>query len=320
MTDTVENVWRRVLLHCPLATPFLAKNWVQTTYNRLCDRKPWSFLRAESQILVNDSHHGTVTTTYLSPTVQGVGMVFVAGDVGRQFRISYGPPYTILSINVGLNQATLELPWGSATFAIPTDGVVLDAYVTMPTDFGTFIAVLDPQNQWQLHTWVTQDELNLWDPGRSATGTPWALASRRLSTVTSTTGQIQYELWPYSRTQKRYPFYYYKRMAALQDTDFFQGPLRDRSDIILTGALREAAMWPGPSVAMKNPYFNPQIATMLATQHEEQASMLETRDEEAYITWLETVNFNRVPFAPIDANFLRSHDVSLVGSPGGFGW
>lgn len=320
MTDTVEAIWRRVLLHCPLATPFLAKNWVQTTYNRLCDRKPWSFLRAEGQILVNDSKSGTVTTTYLSSVVQGVGLTFASTDVGRQFRVSYGPPYNILSVNVGLNQATLELPWGSTSLTTPTTGVVLDAYVTMPQDFGTFICVLDPQNQWQLHTWISQDELNLWDPGRSATGTPWALVSRRESTIPATLGQAQYELWPYSRVQKRYPYYYYKRMAELADTDYFQGPLRERTDIILTGALREAAMWPGPSTEKRNPYFNPQVAQMLAAQLEEQSNALETRDEEVYITWLETVNFNRVPFAPIDANFLRSHDVSLVGSPGGFGW
>lgn len=320
MADTFEQVWRRVMLHCPLATPFLAKNWVQTVYNRITDRKPWSFLRSESQILITDAHTGTVNATYLDPVVQGVGMTFVAADVGRQFRVSYGPPYTIISVNVGLNRATLDLPWGDDSITAES-GTVLDAYVTMPDDFGTFIAVLDPQNQWQLHTWITQDELNLWDAGRSSTGTPWALASRRLSSgIAATLGRVQYELWPYSTTQKRYPYYYYKSAANLADTDQFYGALRDRTDVLLTGALAEAAQWPGPSAEKKNPYFNLQTAAMLKKEHEEQCNSLETKDEETYITWLETVNFNRVPFAPIDSNFLQSHDVSLVGSPGGFGW
>lgn len=318
MTDTVENVWRRVLLHCPIATPFLAKNWVQTTYNRLCGRKPWSFLRGEGQILISAARSGTTTATYLDTVVQGVGMTFVAADVGRQYRVTSGPPYTIISVNVGLNRATLDLPWGDPT--ITTTGTVLDAYVTMPYDFDSFIAVLDPSNSWQLRTDITQDELNLYDSKRTSTGTPWVLASRRLSTgIAAQLGRIQYELWPYSTVQKRYPYYYYKSSAILADTDNFQGPLRDRTDVILTGALAEAAKWPGPSAEKKNPYFNLQIAKMLADEFELQANSIETRDEEIYITWLETVNFTRVPFAPFDANFLRNHDVSL-GLPGGFGY
>jgi hypothetical protein len=316
MADTVEQIWRRVLLHCPQATAFLAKNWVQTTYNRLCGRKPWSFLRAESQFLINASRSGTVDVVYTNATVTGGTLVFASTDIGRQFRVSFGPPYTIIAVNTVLNTATLDEPWGNVT-ATATTGKIFDAYVTLPYDFGAFIAVLDTQNAWQLHIDRTQDELNFWDTQRSATGTPWALVSRRLSTgIAAQLGRVQYELWPYCMSQKRLPYFYYKAPQTLLDTDYLQGSFRDRTDLILTGALIEAAKWPGPSAEKKNPYFNLQTAQMLAADFEQQANALETRDEEIYITWLETVNFARLPFAPVDSNFMRNHDYPTAGAFG----
>ena len=319
MTDTVENVWRRVLLHCPQATPFLAKNWVQTAYNRLCGRKAFSWLRGESQFLIDAQRQGTVTATYLSPTITGVTLVFATSDIGRQWRNTSGPPYTIIDVNTILNTATLDEPYGSPSTT--SNSTILDAYLTLPYDFGTFIAVLDPANGWQLRTDRTQDELNLWDSKRISTGTPWCIAARKLSTgIAAQQGRVQYELWPYCTSIHRYPYYYYKSPETLADGDYFKGALRERSDVILTGALAEAALWPGPSAEKRNPYFNMQIANTMAAKFEEQANAIEARDEEIYMTWLETTNFARVPFAPIDSTFMRDHDYPDMGQFAGINY
>lgn len=316
MADTVEKVWRRVLLHCPLATAFLAKSWVQTTYNRLCGRKQFSWLRGESQFLIDAQKSGTCTATYLSATLQGITLTFAATDVGRQWRNTSGPPYTLIAVDTVLNQATLDEPYGSPTSS--SNSTILDAYLTLPYDFGSFIAVLDPANGWQLRTDRTQDEINLWDAQRISTGTPWCVAARKLATgIAAQEGKVQYELWPYATTIHRYPYYYYKSPQTLLDTDVFQGALRDRTDVILTGALYEASLWPGPSAEKRNPYFSPQISGQMAAKFEEQASAIETRDEEIFMTWWETTNFLRTPFAPIDSAFMRNHDYPDASQFGG---
>lgn len=309
--DTFEDVWRKVKLHVPLADALLCQEWVQASWRRLCDKRPWSWLRSENEIITNDQVTGTVDITRSSATVTGVGLVFAASDVDRQFRVGTNQPiYTITAVDLGLNTATLDRVYGGPT-ATATAGVVLDAYVTMPADFGRFLGVLDPQNGWQLRWWITEDELNLWDAQRSSTGTPWALVARRLASTTALDGRAQYELWPYATAAKNYPFYYIRRPPALQDSSTFEGVLADRGDLIILAALAEAAEWPGLE-DRKNPYFNLRLAEIKRKQLVEELALLELRDEEVYMTWLETVSWINRGRAPIDSRYLQSHDVPFA--------
>jgi hypothetical protein len=290
----------------------LAQQWVQETYNEVCRKHPWSWLRAEGEILTHDAKSGTVTLTREAATVAGVTLTFTASDLDRQFRVSRGPVYTIIAVNVGANTATLDRVYGGGS-AVAVQAQVMDAYVTMPEDFGRFLGVLDPANCWQLHWWMTEDELNAWDSQRSTTGTPWALASRRLSTTAASDGRIQYELWPYAMSAKNYPYYYIRQPEPLTDESGFEGSLRTGGALILKGALAEAAEWPGTE-DRRNPYFNLGLAQRLRDEFEKRIAQLELRDEEIYLTWLETVSWiNRYGYAPVDARYMQSHDVAYVG-------
>jgi hypothetical protein len=301
----------------------LSQYWVQQAYNKLCDRRPWSWLRAESEFLINPSNTGLVNVTNGSNQVTTTGitsgqLVMVASDKDRQFRVGTAAPvYTIIAVDVPNQVYTLDRVYGNPSS--PTGGLgatVLDAYLNAPSDFQRFIAVLDPKNNWQLHLWVTEEELNTWDAQRSSSGTPWAVVSRRLQTQGTFTGRIQYELWPYATAQKNYPFFYVRRPETLTDSTVFLGPLANASDVLVQLALAEAAEWPAYE-DRKNPYFNLSLAEMKRKNVEAHIARLEVLDEEIYMTWLETVSWiNRLQFAPIDSRYLQSHDQHYSGFGG----
>jgi hypothetical protein len=285
---------------------------VKQAYNETCRRRPWSWLRAEAELIVNAATSGTCNVTRGSATISGGTLTYPASDVDRQFRVgSSSPVYTIIAVTVGVSY-TLDRVYGAAT-ALATGATVLDAYMTMPADFQRFIAVLDTVNNWQLHIWMTDDELNTWDPQRSATGTPWALASRRLKTqgTASLIGRAQYELWPYTLVDKNYPYFYARQPEALSDDTAFLGVLSTRGDLLLSLALSYAAEWPG-TVDQRNLYYNAGLSASKRSQFNDDCDRLEVQDEEMYGTWLESVQLaSRWPYAPFDSRFGQSHDVSF---------
>lgn len=316
MATTFGDLWRRVRLYVPMAPALLIQDWVTTAYQRACDERSWSFLRGEGEFRINPSKSGTVNLTQDSPTVAGAGgasgLVFAASDLYRQFRYGGGPPLTIIAVNLaGNTSATLERNW-QGTSATAVSATVSDIYATCPADFGHFAAVLDVAQQRLIRIFTTELELNAADPGRMALGTPWALVNYRLSSIAATLGLVQYEWWPYTSGSGtlRYPFYYIKRPQALAEDDTFQGPLKDRPDVLVTGALAEAAEWPGTET-QRNPYFNLNTAAAKRKQFEYAVGLLEVKDEETYMTWWQTAMVGRwgmQPLTPVDARFAQSHE------------
>lgn len=319
MADTFGAAWRLVRLHCPMAPAMLAQYWLKSAYQEVCDKRTWSWLRAEAAFIINAQKTGTVNVTRKSATVTGVGLTFASTDQFRQFRVSTNsPPYTIISVNVGLNTALLDRVYGDAT-AAATNAAVLDAYLTTPEDFRSFLVVLDPANNWRLRLWVTQQELDRWDSQRSTTGTPWCVVARSYATVGTIAGRIQYELWPYQTSDHNYPYYYIRGPETLTDDTVFLGPLATNGNMLVERALADAAAWPGLE-GKKNPYFNPALAAYHRNAFTEQLDRLEVIDEDVYMTWMETDPWQTYPFAPIDAKFMQSHDMSMYGGGYGFGY
>lgn len=291
---------------------------MNSAYKTACDERHWGFLRGEGELAIAASKSGTADLTNGSVTVAGAGgsdgIVFAAVDVGRQLRYGGGPPVTITAVDTtGDTSATLEREWLGET-AADAAVVVADIYATMPQDFNHFISVVDPVNQRQIAVFQSEQELNAADPGRTGTGDPWALVSYRNSALAATLDRAQYEWWPTpaGSTARRYPYLYHRRPAALADDDYFRGPFRDRDDVIRTGALAEAARWPGAgnSENDRNPYFNLRLADQLEGQFRGAVALMEVRDEETYITWWNTEHSRggRMGLAPRDASWMQSHE------------
>lgn len=308
---TFGDVWRFACLHADVPDPLLVRGWTQWAYAQFCDRRGWSHLRAETAIVVDDQKTGTCGVTKGSATVTGAGLTFAATDVGRQFRLTSIPVYTITAVDLtGGTSATLNRTYTEASGTV--SGTVLDAYVTLPEDFHRFISILDPQNKWRLRFWVSQDQLNRWDPGRMSTGNARLVASQAFSPVSGSTGRPRFELYPFQTSARSYPVWYYRKPEVLTDDQEILGPLARRAqDVLLEGVLSRCAMWPGTS-ATKNPYFNLALAKVHGEMFESKLLEVDVTDEELYY---EAAPLSEFPFAdyPWDATWLQSHEPQIIG-------
>lgn len=299
--DTFGQAWRAVKAHCPIAPPALIQFWVQKAWESIEDRRPWSWLRTQTEFTVNDAKTGTCNVTKGSTSVSGGTLAYSATDVGRQFRVDFGTIYTITAATSGAY--TLDMPYASSS-TTGASGKVMDAYLTMPQNFRRFISVVDLPNAFQLRHWITEEELSRWDPQRSSTGTPWCLASHRYSSYQPT--RVQYELWPHATSFKTYPCLYIKRSEAFVDDDEAVPDIIG-VDPVINLVLSRAAEWPGTE-DRRNPYYDLNLAKYLGQKAEEDLNTAELKDEELYMTWLETVSWTRLPWSPLDSKFLQNHD------------
>lgn len=308
---TFEDAYRAVIAHVPLAGAVLAREWVQWAYNEYGTARNWSHLRVESVIQVANQKTGTATAVFGSATVTGsVTLAFAATDVGRQFRISSIPIYTILSVNVGANTAVLNRIYGEAS--VSGTFTVLDAYVTMPLDFDRFAAILDPQNKWQLRYYIPAATINACDPGRQSTGNAAMLVNQNYSPVEGLTGCARYELYPYQTAARSYPMWYFRKGEILADDDVFIGQLANRAkDVLVPGALSQAAMWPGVD-GKKNDYFNLSLSRELEGKFREKISEMRTKDDDLYFEDCPMVEYAYSPF-PWSASWLQSHEPLVIG-------
>jgi hypothetical protein len=279
-------------------------------------------LRTEGKILLGDQRTGSAGVTRGSSTVTPGTLIFTAADIGRQIRIAagVGAPQLIIDVN-SLGNAIIDPAWGDAT-SLAQSLMLFDAYVQMPEDFGRFITVSDPNNQWLLRTWITEQELAYGDPGRTNYGDPWCVVQQRLvssAANASIASRIQYELYPYKTTATRLDYFGVKRPKQLKESDEFEGAMRHRTDVIIYGCLADYSRWPGPD--------GKKIVNLAAGKAYEDAfeqgiAELEARDEEIYLTWWQTMPQSNYRWAPMDTRWAASHDISGYGiGPGlGFGW
>lgn len=309
---TFGDCWRVVLLFAPMADPTQARTWVQWAYNRFCEHRGWSHLRAESAFATAVQKVGTCGVTVGSAVVTPGTLVFTAADVGRQFRVATVPIYTIISFQVGPGTVTLNRIYTEPTAAAAA-ATVLDAYVTVPEDFERFISVIDPANRWRLRHWYSQDYLNKADPTRQNSSNPRLLASLNFSPVPGSTGRARYELYPYQTGAATYPFTYFRKPENLTDDQEIIGPLARRSrEILFDGAMVKCAMWPGPDTSKKNPYFSPTLALSYQQAFDTTIQQVEVKDDELYF---ESLTYSEFQFAdfPWDSNWLQSHEPSIIG-------
>jgi hypothetical protein len=313
MAVTFEATWRMVLGHAPLAGASLAREWTQWAYDEfVIARRSWSHLRAQSGLSIAASRSFTVGVTTASATVTGV---FAAADVGRTFRVGTSPYYTILAVSVGVS-ATLDRAYLETTDAAAT-GVVFDGYATMPADFARFYAVIDPSMRWRIRFDVSADWLNRLDPMRqSATGSPRLLANATYSPVTATLGQARYEWYQVSAAAKSFPMWYLRKPEILTDDSVLVGPLADRKDILVEGALSRCALWPGLE-NRRNPYFNLPLAQAHDAKFRDKISSAYVADEELYWEGMPVAEMGYAQF-PFDSAWMQQYDLPAMGELAGW--
>ena len=293
---------RQLRLWVPHIPYTLAQQFIRDRYRRILERRTWSGLRGESEYQLRASKQdGTVTVTFQSQTVTGAGTAFALGDIGRQFKAGSGSPIYSITNVVG-QVLTLDRPFGNPSAAGLTY-FVFDGYVNAPADFKSHIAVVDRLQGWRLRTWITQDELNAWDPQRTFFGQPYVIADRRFNGTS-----VQFEAWPYTTTQRTLHFYYYQLGADLvNDADLPLYPIR--SDAIVSGALADLTRWPG-TPDRPNPMFGKMdVYRSFELETEDKLVEVERADENLYLTWLNTQSFTAYPFVPLSANYVQSHAI-----------
>jgi hypothetical protein len=300
--NTFLEMTRSLRLYVPQLPIPLAEQFIRDRYRRILERRDWSALRREGEFQLNaQKTAGTVAITRGSTTVTGTSTAFASTDVGRQFKAGSDAPVYTISAYTSSTSVSLDRAYGGATVTAATYRI-FDGYVTAPTDFLRFISVSDPQQGCRLHHYITFDELNSMDPQRTTFGTPYLLADRIFNSAS--TPMPTYECWPYTTTAKTLYYLYMKRAADLvADDDIPIWPLR--SDVIVQGALSDAARWPG-TAKEPNPYFTrPDMWKSYEMAFEDMMIELERRDQEVYMDGLRYPHFDN--YASMGANWMQNH-------------
>src|SRR5262245_60206682 len=147
-------------------------------------------------------------------------------------------------VNTAWKQLLAARRWGfmRAELTIPVDGVQRD--VVMPTDFASFRVVVDKSRRVRLNFNHSLDELAQIHPAGPYTGPPTALVASTPSTNPATLGQARYLLYP-GPGAATLTAVYNRQGARLDDGSVFTGVLADGGEVLVCGALMQAAQWPG---------------------------------------------------------------------------
>lgn len=316
---TFAQAWNQAWLDVPGAGALQVRQWTQNAYKRLCDSRQWTWRIKRAAFLLQASRDlAAVGVIYGSPNVSAAAL-FVAGDLGRQFRVGTYPVYTIITFT-STSAVVLDRPFEGTTDPA-AEAEILSAYVTAPSDLEAIQIVIDLVNQVRIGHWYTQEQLSLLDPTRTNAyaGPVRGLFSLGLSPAGGSTpaGLLQWEAWPYTTSPASLPYSYVTKAADLADTAQLPGILHDRPDVLALGAKYEAAKWPG-TPSTKNPYFNLTLAELLGRELAGMLGQLSIRDDDQFPQDWGTIPWGRFPLANLapTAEYLRGTD-AVAGDWGG---
>lgn len=307
MSDTTfEQLWRGLFVYFPECPLPIAQQCVNTAYSKGLRRGRWAGQRASGVFTIDAPQVGTDLRATFGDTLfinQGV-MVWDSTLVGMQIVVGGGGPfYTIVEVT-DPTHLTVDIPFAGET-ATGLDYIVQQIYLTPPSDFASFISVIDTDNNWKLHLTFAQEQLDYFDGQRTTSGTPFILAGGvpYATPLNETIPRPRFELWPRPGGAKSYPFHYIKRLPLLSAASDrpvfpFQG------DILRHGALAELALWPGTK-QLPNPYFDMQQYAAHRQIFEDGLKELERDDQELAQTMISY--HDNMPFAPFDASWIQSH-------------
>jgi len=298
-----------VQLRCSTAPITLAQSWVQQAWRDFVERRRWSFMLRRSQLFTYDQYNigtATVLAGTQTVTINAPGVVS-ATHVGRQFRIGTALPIvTITAVDAVLNTYTIDQTWWPSDQTAQSYSVY-QAYLAVPSDFHSFVSVVDPAFFQPITFDGSVQMFDNMDPQRAASGSP----PRSLAYFDYYQGLPRYEMWPHQRSAFVYLMTYEARLPEPWDATAAI-PYTVPADIILERAMMYCAMWPGPDITNPNPYFSSKngLANMHRQEYEKRVAILEKQDNEhmQQNIWYQSDQARRSP--NISASWMQSHDMA----------
>ena len=280
---------------CPIS---LAQRWVRDRYRKVNEKNIWSYKLARNTFQTPAAYStGTVDMTIGSATVAGSDTAWTSALIGQQLKIN-GLVFTVLTVPTATS-LTIDQQWLGAS--VTANYLIVQAYITpTPSDFHSFFSVVDPFSSWRLHLGMNSREIDRIDARRSATGVPYLLANG----VYNSSQVAAFELWPHPLALRQYMYTYERRVPDLNTND--TPPPIIRSDVLVKGALADLARWPG-TPERRNPMYDPYF-TQYRIREQEFNEELQKLIVEDQSIMQNDLSFGRdFRYAPIDANFMRSH-------------
>lgn len=307
--ETFRDLAGKVLLRCPSAALTLSQDWVKQSWRDIVERRRWSFMLKRGQLVTTNQYNtGTITVVAGTQTVtidsSTTGLVNAA-HVGQQFRVGTADPiYTITAISTAANTYSLDQVYESANRTNQSYSVYT-AYPPLPSDFHSFVSVVDPNFMQPVPFSGSVLQIDKIDPQRAAAGSP----PRSLGFFDYYQNLPRYELWPHQRSAYVYPMVYEYRAPEPWDATAHI-PYWMPSDIILERAMMYCAMWPGPDETHPNPYFNPRMGLAQAhkAEYEHRIGILEKQDNEhmQQNIWYQNEQARQTPNV-ISSTWMQSH-------------
>lgn len=305
MADTFGQIWNRVLLFAPDLPPVLAQEFVKNTYRVVLGDHSWMATRKDAELLLpNQYTTGTVTVVNGSPTITGSGTAFTTAMIGRQLIFSgLAPFYTITAVDAGAQTLTIDRNYPNVSASALTYEIS-QAYVEFPTDLYVLERVRDQLNGWYLITQVyDQQYLDRVDSRRQSVGTPALVCSAPARTDSNGVVIPRYEFWPRAQATRFYTYRYRYLPEFTANSDVLIQNVNP--EVLVYGALRLAAAWPGTS-GKPNPYFSQETHAMYTKMYDEALQNSIQRDLEQFQDMITLADDPRRTF-PFDAKFIQNH-------------
>lgn len=194
------------------------------------------------------------------------------------------------------------------TVQITTAGASGTAVFKWKKDDGTFTTGVTTDSGGAVQD--LQDGVQVYFP----TGVTYTLNDVWVIQVTAgaNPGNAVFEVWPHIQSQYVLPYLYECVPPDISDSTATI-PKGITGDILLEGALEDAAMWPGPSADRANAYYRLELSDRHRKQFEHMLDECEVRDENQFLNNTGYQMATGLPFAPIpalgDASWLQKHDI-----------
>lgn len=239
----------------------VAGRMVNNRMRQIIDRRSWYATKVRGVANVpNIQTTGTCTVTYNSNIVQGIGTAWTPALIGLQFRQTFTQPYqTIVFVNPGLQQLTLDTPYPGPSFSGAY--YILEVYISFGANVKRLKWASNALFGWPLEIGVPVQVLEARDQWRASMGWATTMATR----PPTPDGQFQVEVWPSPYAAQTFPFEAYTQPPnMILDSDSPQAWIR--SDLVVTGAIADALQYR----PKQNTYYDPMTAITVAANKEKQ--------------------------------------------------